>query len=67
MAEINANTRRIIAGAMGKTLPPLADITLSYGNLFDASGSHIYYRQVRRHHSPVAVVHGDLHDLRAGT
>lgn len=45
MAEINANTRRIIAGAMGKTLPPLADVTLSYGNLFDASGSYIYYQQ----------------------
>lgn len=45
MNEINANTRSIIATEMGKTLPPLADVTLSYGSLFNASGSYIYYQQ----------------------
>jgi len=37
MAEINANTSRTIASAMGKKLPPLTDMTLSYGSLFNAS------------------------------
>ncbi|CAI0942800.1 ABC transporter permease [Serratia liquefaciens] len=45
MTEINASYRSIIAGEMGKTLPPLADVTLSYGSLFNASGSYIYYQQ----------------------
>lgn len=45
MAEANGNYRSIIAGAMGKSLPPLADVTLNYGSLFNASGSYIYYQQ----------------------
>ncbi|MBC3251555.1 MAG: ABC transporter permease [Pseudomonadota bacterium] len=45
MTEANANYRSIIAGAMGKSLPPLADVTLNYGSLFNASGSYIYYQQ----------------------
>jgi ABC-2 type transport system permease protein len=45
MTEVNSNTRSIIAGAIGKPLPPLADVTLNYGSLFNASGSYIYYQQ----------------------
>lgn len=43
IAEINANTYRIIDYAMSKTLPSLPDVRLFYGNLLDASGSYIYY------------------------
>ncbi|WP_431224016.1 ABC transporter permease [Serratia sp. L9] len=45
MAEANTNYRSIMASAMGKSLPPLADVTLNYGSLFNASGSYIYYQQ----------------------
>ncbi|CNI67988.1 ABC-2 family transporter protein [Yersinia frederiksenii] len=45
MTEANSTFRTIIAGEMGKTLPPLANVTLSYGSLFNASGSYIYYQQ----------------------
>ncbi|HEJ9097050.1 TPA: ABC transporter permease [Serratia odorifera] len=45
ISETNGNYRSIIAGEMGKTLPPLADVTLNYGSLFNASGSYIYYQQ----------------------
>lgn len=45
MSEINAGYRSIIAEEMGIALPPLADVKLSYGSLFNASGSFIYYQQ----------------------
>lgn len=45
ISEANGNYRSIIAGEMGKTLPPLADVALNYGSLFNASGSYIYYQQ----------------------
>lgn len=45
ITEANTTFRTIIAGEMGETLPPLANVTLSYGSLFNASGSYIYYQQ----------------------
>ncbi|MBU3894620.1 ABC transporter permease [Serratia rubidaea] len=45
ITETNGSYRSIIAASMGKTLPPLADVTLNYGSLFNASGSYIYYQQ----------------------
>lgn len=45
ITELNSNYRSIIAGEIGRTLPPLASAELSYGSLFNASGSYIYYQQ----------------------
>lgn len=45
MTEINASYRSIVATEIGKTLPSLASVELSYGSLFNASGSYIYYQQ----------------------
>ncbi|MEB6337110.1 ABC transporter permease [Serratia rhizosphaerae] len=45
ITETNGSYRSIIAASMGKTLPQLADVTLNYGSLFNASGSYIYYQQ----------------------
>ncbi|WP_323839402.1 ABC transporter permease [Photorhabdus africana] len=45
MAEINAKYRSILATEMGHQSPPLANVTLVYDSLFNASGSYIYYKQ----------------------
>ncbi|GBU12483.1 hypothetical protein AwEntero_10840 [Enterobacterales bacterium] len=45
IAELNTQYSTIIAGEIGKTVPPLASVELSYGSLFNASGSYIYYQQ----------------------
>lgn len=45
MTELNAQYRSIIANEIGKKVPPLASVELSYGSLFNASGSYIYYQQ----------------------
>ncbi|GAA3913255.1 MULTISPECIES: ABC transporter permease [Gibbsiella] len=45
IAETNSSYRSLLAQAMGKSLPTLSDVTLSYGSLFNASGSYIYYQQ----------------------
>ncbi|AKH63687.1 MULTISPECIES: ABC transporter permease [Photorhabdus] len=45
MAEINAKYRSVLATEMGRKLPPLANVTLAYDSLFNASGSYIYYQQ----------------------
>lgn len=45
VAELNAKYRTQLAGSMGKALPPLAQVTLSYDSLFNPSGSYIYYQQ----------------------
>ncbi|MGC6388100.1 ABC transporter permease [Ewingella sp. S1.OA.A_B6] len=45
ITELNTQYRSIIANAIGKNVPPLASVELSYGSLFNASGSYIYYQQ----------------------
>jgi len=45
MTELNTRYRSIIAAEIGKTVPSLASDDLSYGSLFNASGSYIYYQQ----------------------
>ncbi|AXH63794.1 MULTISPECIES: ABC transporter permease [Providencia] len=45
VAELNAKYRQEMAKSMGKALPPLAQVTLSYDSLFNPSGSYIYYQQ----------------------
>jgi len=45
ITELNTQYRSIIANEIGKTVPPLASVELSYGSLFNASGSYIYYQQ----------------------
>ncbi|MEC5319451.1 ABC transporter permease [Brenneria populi subsp. brevivirga] len=45
MAEINSRYRGVIAAEFGRALPALADVSLAYGSLFNASGSYIYYQQ----------------------
>ena len=45
ITELNTSYRSIIATEIGKTLPSLASVDLSYGSLFNASGSYIYYQQ----------------------
>lgn len=45
IAELNAQYRTVLASETGKTLPKLAQVTMSYDSLFNASGSYIYYQQ----------------------
>lgn len=45
ITELNTQYRSIIANEIGKNVPPLASVELSYGSLFNASGSYIYYQQ----------------------
>ncbi|HCT9737910.1 TPA: ABC transporter permease [Morganella morganii] len=45
IAELNAQYRTVLASETGKTLPKLAQATMSYDSLFNASGSYIYYQQ----------------------
>lgn len=45
ITELNTSYRSIIATEIGKTVPSLASVDLSYGSLFNASGSYIYYQQ----------------------
>ncbi len=45
MTDINTRYRTIIAGKIGKTVPTLPQISLTYQSLFNASGSYIYYQQ----------------------
>ncbi len=45
IADVNNNYRSIIATEIGKPLPALANVSLAYGSLFNASGSFIYYQQ----------------------
>ena len=45
ITELNTSYRSIIATKIGKTLPSLASVDVSYGSLFNASGSYIYYQQ----------------------
>ncbi|MCC3704916.1 ABC transporter permease [Rouxiella badensis] len=45
ITELNNSYRSIIAAEIGKTVPSLASVDLSYGSLFNASGSYIYYQQ----------------------
>lgn len=43
-AELNQTYSQIIATAIGRPLPPLAQVSLSYESLFNASGNFIYYQ-----------------------
>lgn len=45
ISELNSHYRPIIATKIGKPLPQMASVELSYGSLFNASGSYIYYQQ----------------------
>jgi ABC-2 type transport system permease protein len=45
MAELNSSYRSIVAARTGKTVPALAQATLTYDSLFNASGSYVYYQQ----------------------
>jgi len=45
VASLNTTLRRDIAAGLGTPVPPLAGITLSFENLFNASGNYIYYQQ----------------------
>lgn len=45
VAELNAKYRTQMAHSIGKALPALAQVTLSYDSLFNPSGSYIYYQQ----------------------
>ncbi|NUU68513.1 ABC transporter permease [Enterobacteriaceae bacterium BIT-l23] len=45
ISDLNSNYRSIIAASIGKTLPALAQVSLSYDSLFNASGSYVYYQQ----------------------
>jgi ABC-2 type transport system permease protein len=45
ISDLNSNYRSIIAASIGKTLPTLAQVSLSYDSLFNASGSYVYYQQ----------------------
>lgn len=44
MAEVNKIYSSIIATAIGRPLPPLAQVSLAYESLFNASGNFIYYQ-----------------------
>ncbi|WP_140920091.1 ABC transporter permease [Limnobaculum xujianqingii] len=43
-AELNQTYSQIIAAGIGRPLPPLAQVSLSYESLFNASGNFIYYQ-----------------------
>lgn len=45
MTSLNSQYRTIIARKIGKTVPTLAQVSLTYQSLFNASGSYIYYQQ----------------------
>ena len=45
ITELNQTYSRVIATAIGRPLPALAQISLSYESLFNASGNFIYYQQ----------------------
>ncbi|EGT3622042.1 ABC transporter permease [Morganella morganii] len=45
IAELNGQYRSVLASEMGKNVPKLAQVTMSYDTLFNASGSYIYYQQ----------------------
>lgn len=45
IAELNQTYSRIMANAIGKPMPSLAQISLSYDSLFNASGNFVYYQQ----------------------
>ena len=63
MNEISASTAASSPPRWVKTLPPLAGVTLSYGSLFNAGGSYIYYQQFAATVLP-GCSRFDLHDLR---
>jgi len=43
IAQLNAQFRPILASLMGRSIPPLARVTLSYDSLFNPSEKYIYY------------------------
>lgn len=45
ITELNSSYRTFIASSYGKTVPTLASVDISYGSLFNASGSYVYYQQ----------------------
>lgn len=45
IAQLNVQFRPILASSMGRSIPPLARVTLSYDSLFNPSGNYIYYQQ----------------------
>lgn len=45
ITELNQTYSRIMASAIGKPMPSLAQISLSYDSLFNASGNFVYYQQ----------------------
>ena len=45
ISSLNTGLRDDIAAGIGITLPKLASISLSFENLFNASGNYIYYQQ----------------------
>lgn len=45
MSEMNAQYRSVILTELNKNAPTLANVSLSYDSLFNASGSYIYYQQ----------------------
>lgn len=45
MTSLNTEYRNIIAAKIGKPVPSLAQVSLTYQSLFNASGSYIYYQQ----------------------
>ncbi len=45
MTTLNSQYRTIMAAKIGKQVPTLAQVSLTYQSLFNASGSYIYYQQ----------------------
>lgn len=45
IADMNTHYRPVIAASIGKTVPTLAQVSMSYDSLFNASGSYVYYQQ----------------------
>lgn len=45
ISDLNSQYRSYIAARIGKPVPPLARVSLSWDSLFNASGSFIYYQQ----------------------
>ncbi|MFZ5957974.1 ABC transporter permease [Pseudomonas sp. QL9] len=45
ISSVNQDLRPRIAAGMGRSLPPLASVSVAYESLFNASGNYIYYQQ----------------------
>lgn len=69
VAELNSAYRQQMAKSMGKSLPALAQVTLSYDSLFNPSGSYIYYQQFAAtiHMLQLFVVTATIYTMSRGT